>query len=319
MPGPRLLDVARERLRAAHYSPRTENAYLHWIRRFVRFHRGRHPRQLSANDIESFLTSLAVDRKVAAPTQNQALSAILYLYRQVLELDMPHLQTVVRARTSEHVPVVLSREEVSLVLGHMTGTEALVCAVLYGSGMRLMECLQLRVKDVDFGFKEFVVRSGKGFKDRVTVLPAKLVDGLKTQLERVKALHTADLAAGRAGVSIPYALARKYPGAGLEWSWQYVFPARTLYRDRDSKLWVRGHAHPRAIQYAMRRALYQSGVTKNASCHTLRHCFATHMLEAGNDIRTVQELLGHADVKTTMIYTHVLQRGGRAVISPLDR
>jgi integron integrase len=293
--------------------------YLQWIRRFVRFHRGRHPRTLGAPDVEAFLTSLAVERKVTAPTQNQALSAIQFLYRQVFEQSFPWLDNVVRARASEHVPVVLSPVEVRRVLALMKDTEALICNVLYGSGMRLGECLRLRVKDLDFGYKQFVVRDAKGHKDRFTVLPAALVEPLRRQLERVEALHKADLASGRGGVTVPFGLAQKYPGAGLTWPWQFVFPARSLVLERDTGRWLRTHANERPVQRAMRNAVLLSGVVKTASCHTLRHSFATHMLELGQDIRTVQELLGHADLNTTMIYTHVLKSGQPGVVSPLDR
>jgi integron integrase len=319
MPTPKLLDVVRARLRALHYSPRTEQAYIQWIRRFIRFHKGLHPRDLRGPAIEAFLTFLAVERRVSAPTQNQALAAMLFLYRDVYDVQLGWIDGIVRAKMSEHVPVVLSREEVARVLGFMTGTEWLVCSLLYGSGLRLTECLQLRVKDVGFDYKEVVVRNGKGQKDRVTVLPDKLIPPLQVQLDRVRTLFDTDRAAKRGGVSVPYALERKYPEAPVSWGWQYLFPARGLSRDARSASWVRHHVHPRHIQRAMQAAVRQSGLTQPASCHTLRHSFATHLLESGQDIRTVQELLGHADVKTTMIYTHVLQRGGRAVLSPLDR
>ena len=319
MPTPQLLDVARDRIRAKHYSLRTENAYLQWIRRFTRYHRGRHPRDMGGPEVQAFLTWLATERRVAAPTQNQALAAILFLYRHVLELPLPWLDGVVRARKSEHVPVVLSREEVARVLDLLTGTEWLVCAVLYGSGIRLSECVELRIKDIDLEYRELVVRGGKGGKDRVTVLPARLVEPLRTQSDRVHALYKADRSAGYGGVALPFALARKYPNAATSFAWQYVFPARSLSRSPDSGSWVRTHANQRAFQRAMQQAVARSGINKPASCHTLRHSFATHLLEGGQDIRTVQELLGHADIETTMIYTHVLQRGGRGVLSPLDR
>jgi integron integrase len=319
MTTPRLLDVVRDRLQANHYSARTEKAYLQWIRRYIRFHKGQHPRDLRGPAIEAFLTFLAVDRHVAAATQNQALAALLYLYKNVYGVEIGWIDGIVRAKTPEHIPVVLSREEVARVLGLMTGTEWLVCSLLYGSGMRLTECLQLRVKDIGFDYKEIAVRDGKGRKDRITVLPERLVPPLKDQLERVHTLFETDREAQRGGVTVPYALQRKYPEAPGSWAWQYVFPARGLCRDRDSGRWVRHHVHQRHIQRAMHQAVRQSGLSQPASCHTLRHSFATHLLEAGHDIRTVQELLGHADVSTTMIYTHVLQRGGRGVLSPLDR
>ena len=319
MPAPRLLDVVRDRLRTGHYSVRTENAYLQWIRRFIRFHRGRHPRELGAENVKDFLTWLAVERKVTAPTQNQALCAVLFLYRHVYQTPLPWLNELTRGRSSEHVPVVLTREEVAKVLGFLTGTEWLVCSILYGSGVRLSECLELRVKDVDLEYRQLVVRSGKGAKDRVTVLPDKLVDPIRTQLERVRACHETDRAAGRGGVAVPFALARKYPGAPTSWPWQYLFPSRRLVQEPDSKKWLRAPVGAQVIQRAMQRAVAKCGLAKHATCHTLRHCFATHLLESGQDIRTVQELLGHRDLQTTMIYTHVMKKGGRGVMSPLDR
>jgi integron integrase len=319
MPTPRLLDVVRDRLRTGHYSVRTENAYIQWIRRFIRFHRGRHPRELGGEEVKAFLTSLAVDRKVTASTQNQALSALLFLYRNVYQQPLPWMDHVVRARTSEHVPVVLTREEVAKVLGFLTGTEWLVCSILYGSGIRLSECLELRVKDVDLGYRQIIVRSGKGAKDRVTVLPDKLIEPIRTQLERVRACHDTDRAAGRGGVAVPFALARKYPGAPTSWPWQYLFPSRRLVQDPESKAWLRAPVSAQVIQRAMQQAVVKSELPKRASCHTLRHCFATHLLESGQDIRTVQELLGHRDLQTTMIYTHVMKKGSRGVLSPLDR
>jgi integron integrase len=319
MTTPRLLDVVRDRLRTHHYSVRTEQAYVQWIVRYIRFHRGQHPRDLRGAAVEAFLTHLAVERHVAASTQNQALAALLFLYRNVYDVEIGWIDGVVRAKMSEHLPVVLSRDEVARVLGLMTGTEGLVCALLYGSGMRLTECLQLRVKDLGFDYKEIVVRNGKGQKDRVTVLPDRLVAPLKEQLERVRALFDADRETGRGGVLVPYALHRKYPDAPMDWGWQFVFPARMLVRDPTSGRWVRRHVDQRQIQRAMRAAVGQCGLSRPASCHTLRHCFATHLIEGGYDVRTVQELLGHSDLKTTMIYTHVLERGGRGVLSPLDR
>src|SRR5450432_1167071 len=262
MPTPQLLDVARDRIRAKHYSLRTENAYLQWIRRFTRYHRGRHPRDMGGPEVQAFLTWLATERRVAAPTQNQALAAILFLYRHVLELPLPWLDGVVRARKSEHVPVVLSREEVARVLDLLTGTEWLVCAVLYGSGIRLSECVELRIKDIDLEYRELVVRGGKGGKDRVTVLPARLVEPLRTQSDRVHALYKADRSAGYGGVALPFALARKYPNAATSFAWQYVFPARSLSRSPDSGSWVRTHANQRAFQRAMQQAVARSGINK---------------------------------------------------------
>jgi integron integrase len=319
MATPKLLDVVRDRLRTQHYSARTEAAYLQWIRRYIRFHRGQHPRDLRGPAIEQFLTFLAVERRVSAPTQNQALAAILYLYRNVYDVEIGWIDGVVRAKASEHMPVVLSREEVKRVLGFMTGTEWLICALLYGSGMRLTECLQLRIKDVRFDYKEIAVRNGKGQKDRVTILPQQLIPQLQVQVARVRTLCEVDREAGRGGVAVPHALLRKYPDAPTDWRWQYLFPSRRLRLDPQSGSWLRHHVDQRQVQRAMHGAVRQSGLSQPASCHTLRHSFATHLLDAGNDIRTVQELLGHADVKTTQIYTHVLQRGGHGVLSPLDR
>jgi integron integrase len=317
-PRPRLLEVVRTKVRARHYSLRTEQAYVFWIRRYVRFHGMRHPRDLGAAEVESFLTHLAVDARVSASTQNQALAAILFLYRDVLEAQLPWLQSVVRAKPSAHIPVVLTRAEVKRVLALMTGTPWLFASLLYGTGTRVQECAQLRIKDLDLGKCEIVVRDGKGAKDRMTVLPQALVPALQQHIERVKALFDADREAGRPGVSVPHALAKKYPRAAVTWGWQYLFPARSFCRDPYTKQLVRHHVYPQTMQRAVASAVHAAGITKPAGCHTFRHCFATHLLEDGYDIRTVQELLGHADVKTTMIYTHVLNRGGRGVRSPLD-
>ncbi len=314
-----LLDVVRDRIRARHYSLRTEQAYVFWIRRYIRFYRMQHPRDLGAPELEAFLTHLAVDAKVSASTQNQALAAILFLYRAVLEIKLPWLESVVRAKPSTHLPVVLSRDEVQCVLGFLSGTPWLIANLLYGSGMRVLECLQTRIKDIDLSRCEILVRDGKGSKDRVTVLPQALVPALQQHIAKVKGMFDADRQAGKPGVSLPYALARKYPHAPITWGWQYVFPSRTFCRDRYTRDFVRHHLYPQTMQRAVATAVHAAGITKPAGCHTFRHCFATHLLEDGYDIRTVQELLGHSDVKTTMIYTHVLNRGGRGVKSPLDR
>ena len=316
---PRLLEQVRQRIRAKHYSYRTEKTYVHWIRRFILFHGKRHPRDMEAAEVERFLTSLAVERKVSASTQNQALSAILFLYREVLEVELLWLEGVVRARRPERRPVVLTRDEVRRVLARLDGVQWLVASLLYGSGLRVQECLQLRLKDVSLDRGELLVRDGKGQKDRVTVLPSALVPHLRVQLDRVRRLYEADRASGRPGVSLPFALRRKYPQAATSWGWQYVFPSRTFCRDPYSGETVRYHLHPQNLQRSVRIAVHAAGITQPASCHTFRHCFATHLLEHGYDIRTVQGLLGHSDVKTTMIYTHVLNRGGRGVLSPLDR
>ena len=316
---PKLLDQVRGKIRLKHYSIRTEQAYVDWIKRFILHFDKRHPRELGAAEVEAFLTHLAVAGNVAAATQNQAKCALLFLYREVLETELPWLDNVERARAPKRLPVVLTREEVQGVLGRLTGTHWLIASLLYGAGLRIMEGLRLRVKDVEFSRREILVRDGKGFKDRVTMLPAALAAPLAEHLERVKALHGRDLAAGRGAVYLPYALERKYPGAARDWAWQYVFPSANLSADPRTGIERRHHLQDQAVQRAMRQAVRDAGVNKPATPHTLRHSFATHLLEGGYDIRTVQELLGHADVSTTMIYTHVLNKGGRGVTSPLDR
>ncbi|MEO8158287.1 MAG: integron integrase [Betaproteobacteria bacterium] len=315
---PKLLDQLRGRLRVKHYSIRTEQAYVEWVRRFVLFHGKRHPRDLGQAEVEAFLTNLAVQRRVSASTQNQAKSAILFLYKEVINKELPWLNGVVAARVSQRLPVVLSVEEVNAALGRLRGTPALVARLLYGSGLRILECLRLRVKDIDFASREILVRDGKGAKDRVTMLPESLIEPLQRHLERVRELHGEDLAAGYGSVYLPYALDRKYPNAGTQWMWQYAFPSARLSKDPRSEAIRRHHADEKPVQRALQTALRAAGIDKPATPHTLRHSFATHLLQNGYDIRTVQELLGHADVSTTMIYTHVLNRGGRAVVSPLD-
>jgi integron integrase len=306
-------------MRVLHYSYRTEAQYVQWIRRFILFHDKRHPALMGAPEVESFLTHLAVERRVAAPTQNQAKAAILFLYKQVLGQELDWLDGVTTAKASAHLPVVLTVEEVRAVLGRLTGTNWLIASLLYGSGLRLMEAVRLRVKDVEFARREVLVRDGKGGKDRVTMLPDRLADPLRDHLARVRRLHDADLAAGYGEVYLPFALERKYPRAGREWGWQYVFPARRLSLDPLSDRVRRHHLDEKGVQRAMKAAVRDAGVAKPASPHTLRHSFATHLLQSGHDIRTVQELLGHRDVATTMVYTHVLNRGGRGVLSPMDR
>ncbi len=316
---PRLLDRVRAALRARHYSPRTEDAYIGWIRRFILFNGKRHPRDMSDVEINTFLSHLAVEGHVAASTQNQALAALLFLYREALSLEVPWLECLVRARKPVRLPVVLSRDEVRKLLGGVRGTPNLLCRLLYGTGMRLLEGLQLRVKDLDFERNEIIVREGKGNKDRHTMLPTSLRVHLEEQLAKVRALHAVDLAAGAGSVLLPGALAAKYPNAGREWPWQWVFPATTVWRDETTGALMRHHLHESAVQKAVRAAALQAGLTKPVGCHTLRHSFATHLLEDGYDIRTIQELLGHKDVSTTMIYTHVLNKaGGRGVRSPVD-
>jgi integron integrase len=316
---PRLLDLVRDRLRTRHYSYRTEQAYVFWIRRFVNFSGKRHPATLGGPEVEAFLTHLAVDRAVSASTQAQALSALLFLYKQVLDVDLPWLDNVVRAKPSRRLPVVLSTTEVRTVLSQLRGDHWLVASLLYGSGLRLMEALRLRVKDVDFPYRQLIVRDGKGGKDRVTILPTGVVDPLRVHLERVRERHRTALEQGFGGVELPQALARKYPGAHLEWGWQYVFPAERPGRDPRSGAVRRHHLHEESVQRAVRAAVRAAGIEKPASCHTFRHCFATHLLELGYDIRAVQELLGHRDVKTTQIYTHVMRKGANAVRSPFDQ
>ncbi|MGD9787956.1 MAG: integron integrase [Sulfuricellaceae bacterium] len=315
---PRLLDRVRERLRFRHYSLRTEQAYVQWIKRYVLFHGKRHPAELGAKEVTAFLSHLAVEGNVASATQNQALAALLFLYRQVLEMDLPWLKDIERPRKPKRLPAVLNKGEINRLFSRLEGTHGLMARLLYGTGMRLMECARLRVKDVDFERREILVREGKGAKDRVTMLPASLVEPLQEHLRRVRGLHEADRAAGVAGVYLPDALERKYPRGGEEWGWFWVFPARALSTDPRSGLRRRHHVHEQALQRAIKKALGEAGIAKPASTHTLRHSFATHLLQAGYDIRTVQELLGHKDVQTTMIYTHVLNKGGRGVTSPLD-
>ena len=316
--GPDVVARARTLLRTRHYSPRTEEAYLLWIRRFLRFHEKRAPSQLGDDEATAFLTSLATDWRVAAATQNQALAALLFLYGEVLGRELRRQEGVVRARGPTRLPVVLSREEVRLLMSRLQGPVALMAQVLYGAGLRLLECCRLRVKDLDFDRNEIMVRSGKGDKDRRTMLPASLKQSLAAHLAMVRRLHEADLRAGAGQVELPGALARKYPNAPREWGWQWVFPATRTYRDSETGQRRRHHLHESVLQRAIREAVLRAGIAKPATCHSLRHSFATHLLESGYDIRTVQELLGHRDVATTMIYTHVLNRGGRGVVSPVD-
>lgn len=316
---PRLLDQVRDAVRLRHYSYRTEQAYVAWIRRFILFHRKRHPADMGREEIERFLSALAVDGRVSASTQNQALAAVLFLYREVLRQDPGWVDGIVRAKRPHRLPVVLNVEEVEALLRHLRGTSWIMAMLLYGAGLRLMECLRLRVKDVDLARGEVLVREGKGDRDRVTVLPSAVAPALEEHLRRVRALHAADVAAGFGRVLLPAGLARKYPAADREWGWQWIFPASKISQDPRSGLARRHHLHESALQRAVRGAARAAGITRPVGPHTLRHCFATHLLAAGYDIRTVQELLGHRDVSTTMIYTHVLNRGGRAVQSPADR
>ena len=317
---PKLLDIVRGKIRLKHYSIRTEQAYTDWIKRYILHFDKAHPKDLGAAEVEAFLTHLAVARNVSANTQNQAKSALLFLYKEVLGSQLPWLDDVQQAKTPKRLPVVLTQEEVSKILSRLEGTQHLVVSLLYGTGMRILEALRLRVKDVDFARKEILIRDGKGFKDRVTMLPLSLIAPLKAHLEKVKSLHVADLAKGYGAVYMPQALGKKYPYAAHDWAWQYVFPSGKLSVDprSDDAVIRRHHVQDQAIQRAVRQAVVDAGIVKPATPHTFRHSFATHLLESGYDIRTVQELLGHSDVATTMIYTHVLNKGGRGVSSPLD-
>ncbi len=319
-PKPRLLDQVREAVRARHYSRRTEKAYIHWIKRYIFFHGKRHPAELGASEVTAFLTSLAVHDKVAASTQNQTLSALLFLYREVLSVELPWLaDIIIRAKRPQHLPVVLTRDEVHAVLQRLDGAPRLMALLLYGAGLRLLECCRLRVKDVDFATNQIVIRHGKGGKDRVTMLPAAVKAALIAHLERARKQHQADLRHGAGRVELPSALTRKYPNAGRDWGWQWVFPATRMYVDRLTAQRRRHHLHESVLQRAVKDAVRGAGIAKPATCHTFRHSFATHLLEESHDIRTVQELLGHSDVSTTMIYTHVLNRGPAGVRSPANR
>jgi integron integrase len=315
----KLLDRVRDTLRMHHYSYRTEAAYVGWIRRFILFHDKRHPADMGRTEIERFLTALAVQRCVAASTQNQALAALLFLYRDVLDRDPGWLADVVRAKRPQRLPVVLTGTEVEMLLARLRGVSWMMAMLLYGSGLRLMECLRLRIKDLDFERREIVIREGKGSRDRVSMLPAALVSPLARHLERIHRQHDADLRHGFGRVLLPGALARKYPSAAGEWGWQWVFSSAKISVDPRTGQRRRHHAHESLLQRAIRAAAREAQLRTPVGPHTLRHCFATHLLEAGYDIRTVQELLGHRDVKTTMIYTHVLNRGGRGVESPADK
>jgi len=318
-PPPRLLDQLRERIRVKHYSLSTEKTYLYWARFYIHFHGLRHPRDMGATEVEAFLSHLATVRTVSAGTQNQAKHAILFLYKEVLGITLPWLDGITSAKPSKRLPVVLTVSETQRLLAATRGTAGLVVRLLYGTGMRLMEGLRLRVKDVDFERQQITIRAGKGNKDRVTMLPASLADDLRAHLAERRRWHDKDLAIGHADVELPDAIERKYPNAGREWGWQYVFAAADYSTDPRTGVVRRHHIHEKTIQRHVKDAARRAGIDKPAHPHTLRHSFATHLLEAGYDIRTVQELLGHSDVSTTMIYTHVLNKGGRGVVSPLDR
>lgn len=316
---PRLLDELRARVRRLGLAIRTEEAYVGWVRRFILANGKRHPRDMGVREVEAFLTTLATHDHVAASTQNQALSALLFLYREVLGQELPWMENIRRAKKPERLPTVLTRDEVTALLAQMSGITWLMAALLYGAGLRLMECVRLRVQDVDFARREITVRQGKGGKDRRTMLPAIAADALQAQFAEAKRLHERDLAAGFGAVWLPHALDRKYVNAARDWAWQYVFPASVRSIDPRSGAERRHHLDESVLQRAVKVAVRRACIVKPATCHTLRHSFATHLIEAGQDIRTVQELLGHADVRTTQIYTHVLNRGGHGVLSPLDR
>jgi integron integrase len=315
---PKLLDQVRGKIRLKHYSIRTEQAYTDWIKRFILHFGKKHPRDMGAAEVGQFLTHLAVNGRVSASTQNQAKCALLFLYKEVLAIELPWLGNVEQAKVPKRLPVVLTRDEIQAILSRLTGTQWLIASLLYGTGMRIMECLRLRVQDVDIKRSEILIRNGKGSKDRVTMLPLSLVAPLQAHLLKVRELHENDLTQGFGAVFMPFALERKYPAAAKEWIWQYVFPAAKLSTDPRTKIVRRHHVPEQSIQRAVKQAVREAGLTKAATPHTFRHSFATHLLEGGYDIGTVQELLGHADVSTTMIYTHVLNKGGRGVLSPLD-
>ncbi|MCB0271137.1 MAG: integron integrase [Calditrichaeota bacterium] len=312
-----LLAQVKNKIRLLHYSYRTEEAYLKWIQKFFQFNNAKNPYNLAEKEISQFLTHLAVKENVAAATQNQALSAILFLYKIVLPKELGKIENI-RAKKPRRVPVVLTKNEITRIFRHLSGTQKLIAGLMYGSGLRLMEALRIRVKDIDFGYNQITIRDGKGQKDRVTMFPQSLTTDMQLHLNRVKALHQQDLHEGYGSVYLPFALAKKYPNAAAEWGWQYVFPSVRRSEDPRSGIIRRHHAAENSVQRAVKQAISDAAITKNASCHSLRHSFATHLLEEGYDIRTVQELLGHADVSTTMIYTHVLNKGGKGVKSPLD-
>jgi integron integrase len=313
----KLLDQVRDAIRVKHYARNTEQVYVYWIYKYILFHNKRHPKEMGAGEVQAFLTHLALEEHISASTQNQALSALLFLYRNVLSLELGLVDSV-RAKPSQHVPTVLSRAEVQAVLHEMSGIHLLMARLLYGSSMRLMECIRLRVKDLDFEYRQIVVRDAKDAHDLYSLLPASLVKPLQDHLIQVKRTHAEDLSKGYGAVYLPFALAEKYPNANREWIWQYVFPSHSLSPDEQDGVIRRFHMSETGLQKAVKAAVQKAGIPKKVGCHTFRHCFATHLLEAGYDIRTVQELLGHKDVKTTMIYTHVLNRGPKAVRSPLD-
>ena len=315
---PRLMPSLRAALRLRRYSLKTEKAYTHWVRRYLRFHHMRHPREMGAKEVTAFLNHLASERQVAAATQNQALAALLFLYRELLGMELPWLDDLVRAKSAKRLPTMLTRDEVQAILSHLSGTRWLLVSLLYGAGLRLNECLCLRVKDIDFTGSKLVIRQAKGNKDRVTLLPQRLKPVLAAHLEKVKALHAEDLTRGLGEAPLPQALARKYPGAGYSWAWQFVFPSSQCCCDPYTRRTVRFHLHEKTLQRAVKEATRRAAIAKPVGCHTFRHAFATHLLEAGHNIRVVQELMGHKDVETTMLYSHVMNNSLAAVRSPAD-
>jgi integron integrase len=314
---PKLLDEVRTQLRVNHYSKKTEEAYLNWIKRYIYFHNKTHPEKLDKSDIQKFLNHLTINNNVSSSTQNQALQGILFLYKNILKQDVGWIEEIKRSSRVKHLPVVFSKSEISRIFEHLSGTPKIIVSLLYGSGLRLSEALRLRIKDIDFDYKQIIVRDGKGEKDRHTVLPVSIINDLKKHLNKVFNLHKEDLKKGKGDTILPYALKKKYPNAGKDFYWQYAFPAEKYIRDENSGLSYRYHIHPSTIQRTVKTAIKKAGVNKQGSPHTFRHSFATHLLENGCDIRTIQELLGHQSIKTTMIYTHVLNRG-LGIKSPLD-
>jgi integron integrase len=319
MEKPKLLDQVRTIIRTRNYSRKTEKAYLYWIRRYILYHNKRHPIDMGHDEVSAYLSHLAIERNVSPSTQHQALNAILFLYREVMQVELPWLKNVTRAKRTRHIPVVFTRDEIEKIFSCLDGRNWLMANLLYGAGLRLNECLRLRVKDIDFDYRQITIRDGKGNKDRVTILPESIVNTLLQHLQRMQVQHQQDLDDGFGSVEMPYALARKYPGAEHEWVWQYVFPATAISSDPKTGIRRRHHLDENALQRHIRKAIRQSNILKQGSCHTFRHSFATHLLEDGYDIRTVQELMGHKDVSTTMIYTHVMKKGASAVRSPSDR
>jgi integron integrase len=318
-PPKKLLDLYREAIRVKQYSPRTEKTYTEWVRRYILYHNKRHPAEMRTPEINQYITHLVVEQKASASTQNQAISAILFLYRNVLKIELDETALdFIRPQKGKRIPTVLSKDEARAILNQMTGPYKLMAQIMYGAGLRIMECLRLRIKDIDFENHRILVYDGKGGDDRITVLPDSLIPPLREHIQQVRAIHQKDLAEGFGAASMPYGLDKKYPLAGKEWIWQYLFPAATRYTDPQTRLTTRHHIHETAVQKAVKEAARIAKIQKRVTPHTFRHSFATHLLQNGYDIRTVQELLGHKDVKTTMIYTHVLQRGGISVKSPLD-